>query len=216
MVIFSDLSEVFCHGIYGMEEAATSLYSKDIGETLWRSHEALNGKVLELFRKEFSEDHYWEEVLLSSGLPMSLSEAKNVLTENIRRVIPGTLDVYKSITAHPKSLGSSEMLDGRPDIYIVSDHIAERIEQLKTIHPDIFGIVKGCFWSCDLGYIKQDAEFFPKVLAATQIPIEEIVFVDDIEQNAESARRHGIYSIVFYDAMQLKQELSKIGFRFAE
>ena len=50
----------------------------------------------------------------------------------------------------------------------------------------------------------------------SKIPVEKIVFIDDIETNIESARRNGIYSIQFYNAEQLKIDLKKIGFTFLE
>lgn len=214
MVIFSDLSEVLCHGVYGMEDIITRRYGEDISNIFLRRHDELNDEILHLFRGEFCEDCYWMDLLSTDELPMSLNEVKQILTDNISRDIPGTLDVYKSIKAHPRRLGSGDMIDGRPDIYITSDHIAERVRQLGALHPNIFSIVEKSFWSCDLKHIKQDPEFFQKVLSITGLKADKVVFIDDIKSNIKSAERHGIYSILFQDAEQLKSELIDIGFQF--
>ena len=214
MIIFTDLSEVLIHGIYGMEAIVAKRYGGLISREFWLRHDETNDRLLEVFRGKLSEDEYWTEFLDKDDLHMSLNGVKNVLSENIRRVIPGTLDVYKSISSHPKSIGSTESIEGRPKIYITSDHIDERIGQIKLIHPDIFKMIDGEYWSCRLGCIKGDPDFFPTVLKRVGASPEEVVFIDDIENNVNSARKSGIHGIVFEDADQLKSELKKLGFTF--
>lgn len=219
MVVFTDLSEVLIHGIYGMEDIVARDHGAEVSKRFWERHDEVNDKILELFRDNCKEDDYWQAILEDGSLPFSLNYIKHVLSENIQRVIPGTLDVYKSITSHPRSVSingvpSGDRLSGRPDIYIVSDHIKERLGQLKRAHPDLFDAVAGAYWSCDIGKIKGDPDFFPTVLSVSNLPAEKIVFVDDIERNVDSARKSGIYSILFKDADQLKLDFEKIGFRF--
>ncbi len=214
MVIFTDLSEVLIHGIYGMEQIVAKRYGGLISREFWLRHDETNDRLLEVFRGKLKEDDYWTEFLDKDDLHMSLNGVKNVLTENIHRVIPGTLDVYKSIKSHPRYIDSAECIDGRPNIYITSDHIEERIGQIKLVHPDIFKTVDGEYWSCRLGCIKGDPDFFPTVLKRVGVNPEEVVFIDDIKHNVDSAERCGIHGIVFEDANQLKSDLEKLGFTF--
>ncbi len=223
MIIFTDLSEVLIRGIYGTEDIVGSLYGlENAKKFLARRHE-VNDKILDLFRDKFEEDEYWKYFLSGSELSIdfSIDKLRKVLSRNIKKTVPGTLDLYLSISSHPESISkegipSENKLDGRPDIYIVSDHIRGRVGQIKDYHPRVFKNVEGEYWSFDIGHVKGDKEFFPKVLEMSKIPVEKIVFIDDIETNIKSARRNGIYSIQFYNAEQLKTDLSKIGFTFLE
>ena len=215
MVIFSDLSEVLIHGVFGMEEVIADIYDKETADLFWKRHEVTNHKILDLFRGDIPEEEYWQELIGDSGLQISAKGLEVVLSTNIQRVIPGTLDVYKSIATHPAKIGDTRFqLLGRPDIYIVSDHIKGRLPELKLLHPDVFDMVAGEYWSCNLGCVKGDEGFFPKVLAESGIPAESIVFIDDIEKNVESAEKNGICGILFENAKQLRSELEEIGFTF--
>lgn len=218
MVIFSDLSEVLVHGVYGIEELIEKDHGADVSEKFLKRRMEMNTQILDLFRGKITEDEYWKEFIEGADLPENFSEdmAKYYLSENVIRTIDGTYEVYSSISGHPRSLSNSKQVKGRPDIYIVSDHIKTKIPLLHYAHPDIFEhLIKGEYWSCDLGCVKGDLAFFPTLLSKTCIPVEQIVFVDDIKSNIESAEKYGIYSILFKNAKQLKSELIDIGFRFS-
>lgn len=217
VVLLSDFSEVLFHGINGMDTLITIYYGKEVAEAFRRRHQEKNHKLIELFRRKNgeTEDAFWLDFLSNGEFPMNLDDIKSIFTENMHRKIHHTFEVYTSIIAYPEKLGG-EPIQGYPDIYIASDHIAERVEMFKTdsTYANTFAITKGCFWSCELGCIKQDPEFFPQVLEKIGITPAQAVFIDDIEANVESAERSGIYSILFDNSQQLQQQLEEIGFRF--
>lgn len=132
-------------------------------------------------------------------------------------MVDGTLDVYQRITAYPVSSAgpSFGMESGRPPIYIVSDHIRERLPEVMEYHHDLFEFVDKVIWSCDMGKIKADDDFFPTLLEDEGLKTSEVIFVDDFVNNTRSAARAGIMSIQFLNATQLETVLKNYGFEFA-
>ena len=126
----------------------------------------------------------------------------------------GTLEVYKSIIAYPESLYSPILVAGRPEIWLVSDHIKERLYELHQGHKDVFEILSREIWSCEVGKIKGDSGFFKDILDKYGLTPEEVVFVDDLYVNIRSAESAGLTSIQFENAADLKNELSELGFEF--
>ncbi len=215
MVIFTDASEVLFGCIYTMQNIIINRYGQEVNARFWERHLKTNDDIVAAFRGAFCEKGCWEDLLEDSGLPMSKEDLEDILTESIKTPVPGTLSVYQRIISHPVLIGSKMMTIGRPIIYVTSDHMHERVSQIEYLHPEVFDIVKRSFWSCELGHIKQDPEFFPSVLEATGLSPGEVVFIDDIEANVASAKEQGIYGITFKNATQLEEELVSIGFQFA-
>jgi putative hydrolase of the HAD superfamily len=53
------------------------------------------------------------------------------------------------------------------------------------------------FYSCCVGHAKPDPQYFAHILAQTQLPPEQALFIDDVEANVVSARQVGIPSVRF-------------------
>jgi FMN phosphatase YigB (HAD superfamily) len=141
-----------------------------------------------------------------------------MFSENLHQLLDvgNTISVYQHIIRHPKWLiGPKLMVEGMPDIYLVSDHIAERLDELRELYPQIFHLVKKQFWSCELGMIKQDPDFFPAVLEMTKLKPDEAIFIDDSIENVISAGKAGIDGICFHGADQLMKSLSRRGVGFS-
>ena len=216
MVILTDLSDVLIHGLYGVDKILAKHYGKNAAETFWQRHLETEEDFRELMRGNMSEDDYWRLLLQGNDWPFGIQEIKDIFSENLRRDIPGTLGVYQRIITHPRSLRHRyDVLLGTPEIYIISDHIEERIEEIYQYHPDIFNVAQKAFWSCELGNIKMDETFFPQLLRVFDMPIDEFIFVDDNAYNTTAASLAGIASIYFKNAKQLEKTLEAYGFEFA-
>ena len=140
---------------------------------------------------------------------------KDFLSDSMKEVIPNTLNVYRRIAAYPESLHRpNSIVYGTPEIYIVSDHIEERLEELHLYHPDIFRVVSREFWSCESGQIKTDKGFFPQLLRVLGITADKAVFIDDNIYNTTAALLTGITSVYFKNATQLEASLEEYGFYF--
>lgn len=217
MIILTDLSEVLIRGVPGAEEFIEERYDKEAAKKLVSRHHEINSTFQDLLRGSITEDAYWQEFFKEGNYPFDAAEAREALSWNLTQAIPGTLNVYQRIIAYPRSFGSGDfgMAKGMPTIYIVSDHIANRINEIKAEHPGIFRVVKDEFWSCDLGKIKGDPEFFPMVLKDGHMKPDEVLFIDDDQGNIDSAARAGIRGIRFENAIQLETVLKGYGFVFA-
>jgi HAD superfamily hydrolase (TIGR01509 family) len=59
-----------------------------------------------------------------------------------------------------------------------------------------------------LGVAKPDQRFYQKILKAECRAPSETVFIDDLEENVDAARKMGIFSILFIGAGELELQLS--------
>jgi putative hydrolase of the HAD superfamily len=67
------------------------------------------------------------------------------------------------------------------------------------------------FSSCFLGVAKPNARIYRLALELSQRPPEECVFIDDRPLNLECARRLGLHTIQFLNAVQLEDDLHSLG-----
>lgn len=218
MIILSDLSEVLIHGMYGMEEIVSERHGIRTAEKfIKRKREPeMETEFLNLLRGIITEEAYWKSFLSEDYWPFNFKDAEAMLSENLARPrIRGVLEVYKSIESYPENVGSYSKKRGKPEIWIVSDHIKERLYELHQLHKDVFESVNKEIWSCEVKRIKSDNGFFKMILEQNGLKPDEVVFIDDLGINVSCARGVGITSINFLDHEQLKNELSLLGFGFA-
>ena len=217
MVILSDLSDVLIKGIYGTEEIIAERYGVEVAKRYQERRLEVNEDFRELLRGGIGEDDYWRLFMHERIWPFDIQEVKAIFSENLKKTVPETLKVYERIVAFPDSLRDPDgmAISGMPEIYIVSDHIAERIEEIYAYHPGVFAVTSKEFWSCDIGKIKMDDGFFPQLLRALDLSTDEVIFVDDDAYNTTAASLDGITSIRFESADQLEESLSEYGFCFA-
>lgn len=216
MIVGSDLAEVLISGLYGTQDIIAARYGQEVGERFWQRHLDLEPEFTDLMRGKMSEHYYWHEFLKGDDWPFGVKEAMQAFSENMRRTIPGTVQVYQRIISYPRSFSRpDDRVQGMPEIDIISDHILERLPELQRNHPGIFAITRRRIWSCVVGMIKEDDSFFGEALDRLRIGPDELVFIDDRPANIASAERYGIQSILFQDAAQLERELTALGFEFA-
>lgn len=215
MIILTDLSEVLVHGLQGIEHIVEERYGERTGEKFYKRCIEMEPLFLSLLRGNLCEEAFWKDFLLEDYWPFNFKDSAEMFEMNLKRPrIPGALEVYQAIKKHPERIGSDRLIDGRPKIYVVSDHITERVPLVKAAHRDVFDAVDGCFWSCDIGMVKSDRGFFDVVLDSLGVSSDEVVLVDDWSKNTSAARRKKIASIEFQDSIQLMCELKELGFVF--
>lgn len=216
MIIFSDLSDVLIEGIGKVSQVVIERFGKEVGEKYWKHLHDSKDDFKEVLCGRISEAEFCRRFASSDDWPFEASDIQEIFTQSFRKKIPVTIQVYQDIVAHPKSFLDSTIINGRPDIYIVSDHIKERVVEIKKDHPDIFEFTVDQFWSCEIGKIKQDEGFFLELLEELGLDTREVIFVDDNNLNIEAASKVGIVGIQFENAKQLKSELKKYGFGFGK
>lgn len=218
MVIFTDLSEVLIRGFYGIEKLVAERFGKEVGDRFWQRHLEVNDDFQNLLRGRESEDEHWGKFFASGGnWPFGIKDVKAMFSENMRiRIDDGkVLKVYQRIIKFPEFVDGAKFIKGMPDIYLTSDHITERLGEIKDNYPGIFRVIKKQFWSCQLGMIKSDPGFFPLLLKITGLDPRDIILVDDSIDNIIAAAKCGISGICFQNANQLEKALESYGFELA-
>lgn len=215
MVILTDLSEVLCRGVYGTDRLVRKAYGKKMSEQFLNRYDEVEAEFIELMRGHLTEDEFWDIFFKEDIWPFGAEATKSWISANFADRMPNALSVYRRIAEYPDYISSSSTRrKGRPEIWIVSDHIAERKAELEAIHPEIFKLVSKCIWSYDYGLIKRDRGFFHRLLRENKLEPDEAIFIDDQLANIWSAQSAGIEGISFFGPVQLERDLRSYGFRF--
>lgn len=216
MILLTDLSDVLIGGLNDTAELINEKFGRTASFGCWWRYRQTRNSFNKLLRGELSEDEYYRIFFEDCRFPFTEDELYKCFSKAFQVENRGVLSVYQRIIAHPRLLSSGAgMIKGRPDIYIVSDHIAERVDEIKDYHPEIFSLMKGEFWSFDLGMIKKDPGFFQAVLKKLGVGPNEVVFIDDKATNTEAAAKTSIANITYKNPRQLEEQLREFGFVIA-
>jgi putative hydrolase of the HAD superfamily len=188
--IIFDLSEVLIAGLIGIEEPLSVRLQVPEDEVL----AAFGGSLLEaLCRGRLSEDAYLSHIVRAQRWEISADALKRVIRRNLRRRVPGMEDlVLRLAPAY--------------ELVLLSDHAAEWIDYVRTVHPflEVFDVQ---VFSFETGQLKSEPSTFRALLEDTDRKADECVFIDDSPLNVEVASGVGIPSIQFLDAKQLIDSL---------
>ena len=199
MVILCDLSEVLIYGLWKTKSIFGARYGHNNKQLYWQRHKETEELLRDLFRGKKSEDEYWKKFKSDQFFLNTISpdEYKEILGKSMNRTVPGTYEVLKALRDNPEN-----RITG---MYIVSDHIKERIGFIRETYPEIRELFDRFFWSCDLGMIKQDNGFFKKVIEQIKVDPDNIIYIDDMQGNLDAAKDAGINKLIkFNNAQDLK------------
>ncbi len=202
MVILCDLSEVLIYGFWLTKNIFGVRYGHDNKQLYWQRHKETEEFLRGLFRGKISEDEYWKKFKSDQFFLNTISpdEYKDILKKSMNRAVPGTYKVLKALRDNPEN-----RITG---MYIVSDHIKERIGFIRENYPEIRELFDHFFWSCDFGMIKQDDGFFKKVIEQIKVDPDNIIYIDDMQANLDAAEKAGITKLIkFENADDLKKIL---------
>ena len=217
MIILTDLSEVLIRGVYGVEKIIEETYGEAVADRFVKRRHETEPFFLEMMRGHMTENEYWtiffendeDEWPLSAGLVLTL------ISMNFANGMQSAMGVYQRIIEYPVRINDATIRQsGCPEIWIVSDHFAERREELELIHPDVFDVISKQIWSYDYGLVKRDKGFFHRLLFTNHLRPEEVIFIDDQTVNLWAAEEADIKGIRYEDPIQLETELRSYGFRF--
>lgn len=217
MIVFTDLSEVLIKGIYGTEKLIEDRYGKKVAKRFLKRRNDMNDIFCEVMRGHIPEDVYWQVFIHDEEWPFDVDGLKSLWSMNLAETIPDTISVYQRIIGYPYSFkGRHFHIVGRPEFWLVSDHVAEREEELWYLHPEIFSLISRKIWSFEQSKLKSDKDFFSELLRNYKIDKDEVLFIDDMTINVLAADKAGIKSILFTNAKQLEEDLESLGFAFAD
>lgn len=101
-------------------------------------------------------------------------------------------------------------LSGRMPTYLLSNTNALHIEHIKERYT-FPSIVKGAILSHEVRLRKPQLEIYQAALKMSGTAPEETVFIDDLEENCEGARKAGLHAIRYRGARDLKKKLAALG-----
>jgi 2-haloacid dehalogenase len=94
--------------------------------------------------------------------------------------------------------------------YGLSNWSAETFPPTRKAHP-FFNMLTGIVLSGEEKVCKPDMEIYKILLDRYQLCPEESIFIDDRQDNLETAQKLGIETILFKTAKQVRKDLRKIG-----
>ncbi|MBR2855721.1 hypothetical protein IKE99_02135 [Candidatus Saccharibacteria bacterium] len=217
MIILTDLSEVLIKGVYGMDRIIERNYGLEVSTSFMKRKYVMKSSFEDLMRGCMTEDQFWERFLSGQKWPFGVTEIKGILSRNMAEEIPGTLDLYESIVKYPRTVNGDHrnLLQGRPEFWLVSDHIAERQQELEHLHPETLGLMTRRIWSYDEIALKKDPGYFARLMKNYDLNKDEVLYIDDDMENIYASAKAGVHHIWFRNALQLRYTLSRAGFRFS-
>lgn len=156
---------------------------------------------------EVVRSHHWKEfdrgTLNKEDLINSVSHKFPLIghfldrAEDFLKPIPESLDLFYQCQKAGYSL---YILSNMPTFF--REFLVRRYPFLSEFH--------GAIYSCDVGYIKPEAEIYTCLLNKFSLDPERCLFLDDLEENIQSAKTHGIQGIVFDGAENCLQQLQAL------
>ncbi len=120
--------------------------------------------------------------------------------------------------------GTIEPLDGARDVVRslrsrgIGCHLATNQDDLRTSYMrsrmGYDDLLDRCFYSCEVGAAKPDAQFFRLIAAELGLDLDQLAFVDDTMENVEAARAIGVRATYWHDrdgADALRERLTGLG-----
>ncbi len=104
-------------------------------------------------------------------------------------------------------------LKGKNKLILLSNTDTLHFNFIKKRYPEIF-IFDDYILSYKIGSVKPETEIFDVALDRSETKPEEIVFIDDMKENIQAAKKIGMKTIHFHPKMDLKSELKKLGMCF--
>jgi HAD superfamily hydrolase (TIGR01509 family) len=144
-----------------------------------------------------SPQQFYKELCRRCGIEISFDEFVNLWC-----------DVFKPMEGMEELLG--ELYAGYTTLGLLSDTDPLHWAYLRRNYPMLEMIPKPTL-SFETGYRKPSAESFLAAARNVGIAAENCLYIDDLIENVEGARRVGMEAIHFQDAEKLREELIRRG-----
>ncbi len=151
-------------------------------------------KLHELFRKRdigelADDDEYYEQVSKIAGIDPDVLRARE---HGVSPIEPMLFSYIKNDLAPHYQL------------YIASNASASLLKELlKKEHFNT--IFQRVFVSSEMGVVKPQPEFYEQILAGIEVPVSEILFVDDRQRNVDGAIAVGMQGYTYTNFHDFKK-----------
>jgi putative hydrolase of the HAD superfamily len=151
------------------------------------------------FRKgKMTEDEFWENLSFDLGKPVP--QNKYDLWRNDFRK---KLEVSEEMLAFVRYLKSRGIR-----VAVVSNNIAPYVEVIKKQngYKDFDVVIN----SCEVGCSKPDEEIYRLALNKLNMQSRQVLFVDDKQENVDTATKLGMETVLVTDTAKLEQDIRKV------
>lgn len=121
--------------------------------------------------------------------------------EMIAGRIPGTADIMMRLSR------------SRYPLFALSNWSVETFPLVQHKFEEL-SLFKRIFLSGNYGAAKPDPKFYRAALQEIDVPIDQLVFVDDNTRNVGAAKAIGLESLVFTSSTRLERDLKEMGVAF--
>lgn len=142
-------------------------------------------------------EEFWIEMMRRVGSGHSRQAVEKAFLEVLPEPMPGMEDVVRA-TAQK---AATALVSNTSPVHF--QHCLRTVPSLR--HLQRFYV------SYQLRTLKPDPAFYRTVIEGEQCDPQDMVFIDDLAENVEGARRAGMQGIVFKVAEQLRQSLAELG-----
>lgn len=162
--------------------------------------EAIQKEEPLLQRGEISTIKFWHNVCDDLNISYPSDEVAKVLwIEPYKKYVDVKEDTLKLI----------QKLKGKYKLAILSNTIKEHSEISKN--KGIFNNFNVVLLSYEVGMRKPEKEFFEIAAKKLNLSFNELLFIDDEMRWVEAAQSHGLKTVLFESAKQLKKEFENLG-----
>lgn len=138
--------------------------------------------------------------LTEEDLVVQLSNRLKIPKDTIRTEVDDTPKLDRPLLDYIR-----HELKGKYTIGVLSNIATSIFDKIMTGELDLFDIL---FISSELGLVKPDPRIFQVAIEKSQVPAQEILFIDDREENIEAAKALGMNGILYKDFTSFQQELA--------
>ncbi|UCE39751.1 MAG: HAD family phosphatase [Candidatus Aminicenantes bacterium] len=167
----------------------------------------------------FSADDIAERVHRHKELILSFDTGKIEATDFYREVMlkleakigqETFFHIYNDVfSVNPPVLDLLRRLKTNNRLILLSNTDVERFGFIKKEFPEIF-LFDGYVLSYEVGYMKPHREIYREALKKARVSAEECVFLDDLTENIEEARRIGMNAILYGPQTDLEVRLKQL------
>lgn len=154
---------------------------------------------LEALASGISEEEFW----LNLAKTKRITLPENWLVE-FATIIKTAINVNSDMYALIEQLKKNEM----PVALLsnIDDRAAKIVRDCGLYRP-----FEPCLLSCEIGVDKPNPKAYEMLIDKLSMLPHDVVFIDDLKENVEAARKAGIDAILFQSASQIREELAKRG-----
>lgn len=193
--IIFDLSEVYLHGMKGVEEKIEVAFGINVP-----NNKLHTGKETEqFFNGEITEERFWQKVINRNHWDIDIPTLKHLIRENMTE-IEGTREIIEKLKENGYRLG------------LLSVHGKEWIMYCEG-QFDYRKLFHSVMYSFEVGISKPDPRAFKLMLEKLHVNPKECLFIDDSLRNIETARQLDMQTVHFKNAEQLIVGLQQYGIK---